>query len=151
MIKFNYNFLSLIHRLRATLFPFFLITFSLYSCVGPPEPDHGLVENLPAIINTPSAFSFSVRGDNYTLDESIDLTFNLEEGKSLASTLIVTDYKGKDTTTVRLEDANGGKIYEYIVTGNTTQVDGSSTDKPKKAVIQGAKFTGILEWTVTAK
>ena len=118
--------------------------------MGPPDPDHGLVENLPVVINTPSAFSFSVRGDNYTLDETIDLSFNLQEGKSVASTLIVTDFKSSDTTIVHLEDANGGTIYQYTVTGNSTRVDGSSTTKPKKAVIQGTKFNGILEWTLTA-
>ena len=119
--------------------------------MGPPDPDHGLVENLPAIINTPSAFSYTIRGDNYTLEESIDLSLKLSDGKSVASTLIVTDYKSKDTTMVLLEDANGGKIYEYIITGNATRVDGSSSASPKKAIIQGTKFTGILEWTVTAK
>ena len=119
--------------------------------MGPPDPDHGLVENLPAIINTPSAFSYTIRGDNYTLEESIDLSLKLSDGKSVASTLIVTDYKSKDTTMVLLEDANGGKIYEYFITGNATRVDGSSTTSPKKAIIQGTKFTGILEWTVTAK
>ena len=132
---------------------FFLILVTCYfsSCVGPPDPDHGLVENLPAIINTPSAFSYNIRGDNHTFEESIDLSLKLSDGKSVASTLIVTDYKSKDTTTVLLEDTNGGKIYEYIITGNATHVDGSSITSPKKAIIQGTKFTGILEWTVTAK
>ena len=129
---------------------FILLSYILSSCVGPPDPDHGLVENLPVVINTPSAFSFSVRGDNYTLDETIDLSFNLQEGKSVASTLIVTDFKSSDTTIVHLEDANAGTIYRYTVTGNSTRLDGSSTTKPKKAVIQGTNFNGILEWTLTA-
>lgn len=132
-------------RLSISLFSFFI------SCVGPPDPDHGLVENLPAVINNSTAFSYSLRGDNHNLEESIDLSLKLSDGEFVASTLIVTDYKSKDTTTVRLEDANGGKIYEYIVTGNATRVDGSSTTSPKKAIIQGSKFTGILEWTVTAQ
>ena len=132
-------------RLSISLFSFFI------SCVGPPDPDHGLVENLPAVINNSTAFSYSLRGDNHNLEESIDLSLKLSDGEFVASTLIVTDYKSKDTTTVRLEDANGGKIYEYIVTGNVTRVDGSSTTIPKKAIIQGSKFTGILEWTVTAQ
>ena len=130
-----------------------LILFSIIvsSCVGPPDPDHGLVENLPVVINTPSAFSFSVRGDNYTRDDTIDLSFNLQEGKFVASTLIITDFKSSDTTTVRLEDANGVNIYEYVIMGNATHVDGVSTLKPKKAIIQGTMFNGILEWIVTAK
>ena len=47
----------------------FIFSFLFISCVGPPDPDHGLVENLPAIINTNTAFTFDLRGDNYTLDE----------------------------------------------------------------------------------
>ena len=93
--------------------------YFLLSCVGPPDPDHGFVENLPAVINTSSAFSFSVRGDNYIIDESIDLSLSLQDGKSVASTLIVTDFKSSDTTMVILEDSNGGQIYKYAITGNT--------------------------------
>ena len=131
-------------------FSFILLSYILSSCVGPPDPDHGLVENLPVLINTPSAFSFSVRGDNFTLDEAIDLSFNLQAGKSVASTLIVTDWKGKDTTYVNLEDVNGSLIYKYTVTGNGTAIDQSATTAPKKALIKGSKFTGIIAWTVTA-
>jgi hypothetical protein len=129
---------------------FILLSYILSSCVGPPDPDHGLVENLPVVINTPSAFSFSVRGDNFTLDEAIDLSLNLQAGKSVASTLIVTDWKGKDTTYVNLEDVNGSLIYKYTVTGNGTAIDQSATTVPKKALIKGSKFTGIIAWTVTA-
>ena len=132
------------------LLSFILLSYILSSCVGPPDPDHGLVENLPVVINTPSAFSFSVRGDNFTLDEAIDLSFNLQAGKSVASTLIVTDWKGKDTTYVNLEDVNGSLIYKYTVTGNGTAIDQSATTAPKKALIKGSKFTGIIAWTVTA-
>lgn len=129
---------------------FILLSYILSSCVGPPDPDHGLVENLPVVINTSSAFSFSVRGDNFTLDEAIDLSFNLQAGKSVASTLIVTDWEGKDTTYVNLEDVNGSLIYKYIVTGNGTAIDQSATTSPKKALIKGSKFSGIITWTVTA-
>jgi len=129
---------------------FILLSYILSSCVGPPDPDHGLVENLPVVINTPSAFSFSVRGDNFTIDEAIDLSFNLQAGKSVASTLIVTDWKGKDTTYVNLEDVNGSLIYKYTVTGNGTAIDQSAITAPKKALIKGSKFTGIIAWTVTA-
>ena len=129
---------------------FILLSYILSSCVGPPDPDHGLVENLPVVINTSSAFSFSVRGDNFTLDEAIDLSFNLQAGKSVASTLIVTDWEGKDTTYVNLEDVNGSLIYKYTVTGNGTAIDQSATTAPKKALIKGSKFTGIIAWTVTA-
>ncbi|MDP6339583.1 MAG: hypothetical protein QF842_04540 [Candidatus Marinimicrobia bacterium] len=132
------------------LLTFFLLAFILFSCVGPPDPDHGLVKNLPAVINTPSAFSFSVRGDSYTFEENITLSFSLPAGKSVVSTLIVTDWKGKDTTYVHLEEVNGSEIYKYTVMGNGTSIDQSVSTAPKKAIIKGNKFTGILAWTVTA-
>ena len=143
------SILSNKHKAKVT--PFLFAFYFLLSCVGPPDPDHGIVENLPAVINTSSAFSFSVRGDNYIIDESIDLSLSLQDGKSVASTLIVTDFKSSDTTMVILEDSNGGQIYKYAITGNTTRVDESSTVTPKKAVIQSTKFTGIMTWTVIGK
>ncbi|MBC8345035.1 MAG: hypothetical protein ISR82_08360 [Candidatus Marinimicrobia bacterium] len=126
------------------------VTCFLVACVGPPDPDHGLVKNLPVVINSPTAFSFSVRGDTYTFEESIALSLNVPDGKSLASTLIVTDWKGKDTTFIHLEDVNGSQIYKYTVTGNGIAIDQSAITSPKKAIIKGNKFTGIIAWTVTA-
>ena len=86
-----------------------IFTAFFLGCVGPSEADHGLVKNMPAIINTTSAFSFILRGDNYSSENSIELSFNLQEGKNLASSLIVTESKGNDTTLIRLEDEDGGE------------------------------------------
>jgi len=127
-----------------------VVIWNLSACVGPPGPDQGLVENLPVIINTNSAFSFLVRGDNYTFEENIDLSLNLPDGKTVASTLIVTEYKSTDTTFIELVDVDGLKIYDYMVNSNMTRVDQTASLKPKKAILQGNKFSGILEWVVTA-
>ena len=127
----------------------FLTAFFL-GCVGPSEADHGLVENLPAIINTSSAFSFILRADNYSSENSIELSFSLPEGQNLASGLIVTEYKGNDTTLIRLEDEAGDEIYNYSINGDITELNTSSTSKPKKAIIITKNFTGILDWSVTA-
>ena len=127
-----------------------VVIWNLSACVGPPGPDQGLVENLPVIINTNSAFSFLVRGDNYTFEENIDLSLNLPDGKTVASTLIVTEYKSTDTTFIELVDVDGLKIYDYMVNANMTRVDQTASLKPKKAILQGNKFSGILEWVVTA-
>ena len=115
-----------------------VVIWNLTACVGPSDPDQGLVENLPVIINTNSAFSFSVRGENYTFEENIDLSLNLPDSKTVASTLIVTEYKSTDTT------------YDYMVNSNMTRVDHTASLKPKKAILQGRKFSGILQWVVTA-
>jgi hypothetical protein len=127
-----------------------VVIWNLSACVGPPGPDQGLVENLPVIINTNSAFSFLVRGDNYTFEENIDLILNLPDGKTVASTLIVTEFKSTDTTFIQLVDVDGLKIYDYMVNANMTRVDQTASLKPKKAILQGNKFSGILEWVVTA-
>ena len=126
------------------------ITAFFLGCVGPSEADHGLVENLPAIINTSSAFSFILRADNYSSENSIELSFSLPEGQNLASGLIVTEYKGNDTTLIRLEDDAGDEIYKYLINGDITELNTSSTSKPKKAIIITKNFTGILDWSVTA-
>ena len=126
------------------------ITAFFLGCVGPSEADHGLVENLPAIINTSSAFSFILRGDNYSSENSIELSFSLPEGQNLASGLIVTEYKGNDTTLIRLEDEAGDEIYNYSINGDITELNTSSTSKPKKAIIITKNFSGILDWSVTA-
>ena len=127
----------------------FLTAFFL-GCVGPSEADHGLVENMPAIINTSSAFSFILRADNYSSENSIELSFSLPEGQNLASGLIVTEYKGNDTTLIRLEDEAGDEIYNYSINGDITELNTSSTSKPKKAIIITKNFTGILDWSITA-
>ena len=126
------------------------ITAFFLGCVGPSEADHGLVENLPAIINTSSAFSFILRADNYSSENSIELSFSLPEGQNLASGLIVTEYKGNDTTLIRLEDEAGDEIYNYSINGDITELNTSSTSKPKKAIIITKNFTGILDWSITA-
>ena len=126
------------------------ITAFFLGCVGPSEADHGLVENMPAIINTSSAFSFILRGDNYSSENSIELSFSLPEGQNLASGLIVTEYKGNDTTLIRLEDEAGDEIYNYSINGDITELNTSSTSKPKKAIIITKNFTGILDWSLTA-
>ena len=126
------------------------ITAFFLGCVGPSEADHGLVENMPAIINTSSAFSFILRADNYSSENSIELSFSLPEGQNLASGLIVTEYKGNDTTLIRLEDEVGDEIYKYSINGDITELNTSSTSKPKKAIIITKNFTGILDWSVTA-
>jgi len=55
-----------------------IIAFAFFHCVGPPEPEDGLIDNLSSIINTADVFSFSLRGDKYDFNESYDLSFFLD-------------------------------------------------------------------------
>jgi len=131
-----------------------LLFFSLifyFSCVGAPDADHGLVENLPVIINESNVFSFVLRADNFTYDESFDINVIIETGQFLVSTLIVTDYKGNDTTSIQLTDANSSNIYNYEITRNLVTTNDEKNDIPNKAILDLNSFTGILEWVVTNK
>ena len=128
-----------------------IVTTFLIGCVGPSEADHGLVENMPAVINTTSAFSFILRADNYSSENTIELSFNLPEGQNLASSLIVTETKGNDTTLIKLEDDGGGEIYKYSIIGDIAELNTAASTQPKKAMIITKNFTGILDWSVTVK
>jgi|TARA_B100000929_G_scaffold232744_1_gene189196 hypothetical protein len=128
-----------------------IVTTLFIGCVGPSEADHGLVKNMPAIINTTSAFSFILRADNYSSDNTIELSFNLPEGQNLASSLIVTETKGNDTTLIKLEDNSGGEIYKYSIIGDIAELNTAASTQPKKAMIITKNFTGILDWSVTVK
>ena len=106
---------------------------------------------MPAIINTSSAFSYILRGKNFSEENTIKLTFGLKEGQSLASSLIVTESKVNDTTLIKLEDNTGAEIYKYSIIGDITDLNTSSITQPSKAVIIAKNFTGILDWSITAK
>ena len=128
-----------------------IVTTFFIGCVGPSEADHGLVKNMPAIINTTSAFSFILRADNYSSENTIELSFNLPEGQNLASSLIVTETKGNDTTLIKLEDDGGGEIYKYSIISDIAELNTTASTQPKKAMIITKNFTGILDWSVTVK
>ena len=127
------------------------LTILFVGCVLPSDPVHGLVENMPAIINTSSAFSYILRGKNFSEENTVKLIFGLKEGQSLASSLIVTESKGNDTTLIKLEDNTGTEIYKYSIIGDITDLNTSSITQPSKAVIIAKNFTGILDWSITAK
>ena len=135
--------------MKIKLLFFFLIFY--FSCVGAPDADHGLVENLPVIINESNVFSFVLRADNFTYDESFDINVIIETGQFLVSTLIVTDYKGNDTTSIQLTDVNSSNIYNYKIVGNLVVTNDEKNDQPKKANIKLNNFSGIFEWVVTNK
>ena len=122
-----------------------------FSCVGAPEADHGLVKNLPAIINSPSAFSYILRGENYSEEKNIELLLNLPANQFVASSIIVTESKISDTTMIRIEDANGEEIYKYEITKDFTQLNTTSSKKPKKAIVIAKNFSGIIDLSITAK
>ena len=85
---------------------YILVAISLfYNCVGPPEPDDGLIDNLPFVINTAEVFTFALRGNAYDDEESYDLSFALDSNAVLATTLIVNEYSGSDSTSIYVNNS----------------------------------------------
>lgn len=129
---------------RIIYLPIFLLHFSI-SCVGPAEPDHGLVKNMVVLVNTVDAFTFTLRGEAYSFEENYDLKLSLGDGQTFSTTLVVTNFKGKDTTYVKVSADNGALIHNFVLIGNAVMVEPGQTTAPKKINIKGTNFSGIME------
>ena len=130
-----------------------IIFLLIYGCVGPPEPDDGLIDNLPSIINTSDAFSFSLRGDKYDFNESYDLSFILDSNSILSTTLIINEFSGNDTTSIFLKNSLDSTLYWYLVLGNSvyTRSDTMSGDPlsyPEKINVVGTQFNGVVDFQI---
>ena len=130
-----------------------IIFLLIYGCVGPPEPDDGLIDNLPSIINTSDAFSFSLRGDKYDFNESYDLSFILDSNSVLSTTLIINEFSGNDTTSIFLKNSLDSTLYWYLVLGNSvySRIDTMSEDPfsyPEKINVVGTQFNGVVDFQI---
>ena len=130
-----------------------IIFLLIYGCVGPPEPDDGLIDNLPSIINTSDVFSFSLRGDKYDFNESYDLSFYLDSNSVLSTALIINEFSGNDTTSIFLKNSLDSTLYWYLVLGNSvyTRSDTMSGDPlsyPEKINVVGTQFNGVVDFQI---
>ena len=130
-----------------------IISLLLYGCVGPPEPDDGLIDNLPSVINTSNVFSFSLRGDKYDFNESYDLSFLLDSNSLLSTTLIIDEFSGSDTTSIFVNNSSDSTLYWYLVLGNSvyTRSDTMSANflsYPSKINVVGTQFNGVVDFQI---
>ena len=131
-----------------------LVTISLlYNCVGPPEPDDGLIDNLPFVINTADVFTFALRGNGYDGDESYDLSFALDSNVVLSTTLIVNQYSGSDTTSIYVNSSADSTLLWYLILGNmvytrSDAMSGNSLGYPGKINVVGKNFNGVVDFQI---
>ena len=123
---------------------------ALVSCVGPADPDHGLVENLPVVINKNDVFSLSLRADNFSFNEIFILSLSIPSNKKILSTLIVTDFSSTDSSVIQILGENDSTIFNYLIESNKTLSSSSNYSAPKKGLISLNSFSGIIDWVVTA-
>ena len=136
---------------------YILVAISLfYNCVGPPEPDDGLIDNLPFVINTAEVFTFALRGNSYEVDESYDLSFALDSNAVLATTLIVNEYSGSDTTLIYINNSSDSTLLRYLILGNmvytrSDTMGGNALSYPGKINVVGSNFNGVVDFQIIKK
>ena len=133
---------------------YILIAISLfYNCVGPPEPDDGLIENLPFVINTADVFTFALRGNSYDVEESYDLSFALDSNAVLSTTLIVNEFSGSDTTSIYVNNSADSTLLWYLILGNmvytrSDAMSGNELGYPGKINVVGTNFNGVVDFQI---
>ena len=57
-----------------------------------------------------------MRNDRHTFEEEYNLNFsNINQNNTLTSSLIISEYTGKDTLFINLYDDNDQSVYNYVI------------------------------------
>lgn len=120
------------------------------SCVGPEEALDGLSKNFPVIINTNKAFTFSLTAENYTTEETYNLTFSDFNPVELATVLIVTDFAGRasDTSYFDIFNSNDSLLNHYALSSNINVTPVKNLEAsaiPNKIFLKMDDFSGFVQ------
>ena len=134
----------------------FFSIYLLYNCVGPPEPNDGLIDNLPSVINTAEVFTFALRGDAYDGEDSYNLSFTLDSNAVLSTTLIVNEYSGNDSTSIYVNNSADSTLLWYLILGNmvytrSDTMGGNTLSYPEKINVTGKNFNGVIDFQIINK
>ncbi|MFH1851540.1 MAG: hypothetical protein ABIA75_04280 [Candidatus Neomarinimicrobiota bacterium] len=119
------------------------------ACVGPAEPDDGLLENLTAVVNTATAFTLHLKADEYTFDEDYTLSMTYTDTNAvLSKVLLVENYTKPDSAYIYFYRADNTLLTAWVIGGAEMRVETDSVKHfaPKKIKFQGEKFTGVIEF-----
>ena len=125
----------------------------LNGCVGPPDYDDGLIENIPAVVNESDYFSLSILGDDFSDKKEWDLLFTPNSTGLLLTTLVTKDINisSSDSTILYLINDLGDTVFnailfnEFIFTSLDSIV---AVGNPDKVVFEGNNFSGRLEYQI---
>ena len=129
---------------------------TLSSCVAPADHMDGLLENVPAVVNEPDYFSLSILGDQYSEDESWDLSFSAIETDVALATLVLKDIdvKATDSTYFQVLRAEGDTILSVLIQSDliwSSENSITETGTPAVATFTGVNFTGRFEYQLIKK
>lgn len=119
------------------------------ACVGPAEPDDGLIENLTAVVNTSNAFTLHLKADEYTFDEDYTLAISYSDTNAvLSKVLLVENYSGPDSAFIYFYRTDNTLLTAWVIDGAEMRIETDSVKHfaPKKIKFQGEKFTGVIEF-----
>ncbi|NHZ85586.1 MAG: hypothetical protein GWP19_06865 [Planctomycetia bacterium] len=120
------------------------------SCVGPEEPLDGLSKNSPVVVNTTEAFTFSLKAENYSTEETYNLTFSELTPIELTTVLIVTDFGGSASGTSYFDIFNSNDSlltrYELNSNINVAPIKNLETNAiPNKIFFKVNDFSGFVQ------
>ncbi len=122
----------------------------IVSCVGPEEPLGGLYKNSPVVVNTNEAFTFSLRAENYSTEETYNLTFSEQNPIELTTVLIVNDFAGRasDTSYFDIFNSSDSLLNHYALNSNinVAPIENLKTNAiPKKVFFKADDFSGFVQ------
>jgi len=131
-----------------------VIMLLLNACVGPAEPDRGLVVNYPEVLNGENSFSYILLGDKYSDNATFKLNFiqNVTE-KNYTAFLILTESKssGENKSKINLLK-NNPSVIDTSISLNTnkelvfTKYVITDDELPDSVQFSFESFTGLLEF-----
>ncbi len=124
-----------------------------WNCVGPEEPIDGLLEDLPSVVNTADVFTFSLKGNKYSYEESYTLEMKPDSNSVISTSLIVSGWSGNDTSKIFFMNASDTTYAWLQILGNMTytSVDSLSADTkihPVELLFKGTDLTGTIQFSL---
>lgn len=122
-------------------------------CVGPPDYDDGLLENVPAVVNDNDYFSISVLGDKYTELNEWNLEIDVDIEDEILTTLIIKDIsiRSSDSSFIYLIDDQGDTMLDVGLFNDlvfTSQDSISLIGVPTKFIFNSDNFTGMIDYQI---
>jgi len=129
------------------------IIATFIGCVGPPDYDDGLLENIPAVVNDNDYFSISVLGDKYTELNECNLEIDVDIEDEILTTLIVKDIsiRSSDSSFIYLIDNQGDTMLDVGLFNDlvfTSQDSISLIGIPTKFIFNSDNFTGMIDYQI---
>lgn len=124
-----------------------------WNCVGPEDPTDGLLEDLPSVVNTTDVFTFTLKGNKFSFDESYDLAMKPDSNSVISTSLIVSGWSGNDTSKIFFINSSDTTYAWLQILGNMTytSVDSLTTDTkahPAKLLFTGTELTGTIQFSL---